>query len=435
MVEPIMYLAIGFLISTLLGLMVVPLVHNRAVRLTTRRLEAATPLSMAEIQADKDQLRAEFAMAMRRLEMTVEQLRNTTTSQLAELGKKTDAINRLKLELSEKSAAIFALETREKALQEEQRTTTEELESRSRRLHTAEQELAAKQAELARLSSELSDRTMAAESRQVEIVALRSQIESLQNRAAGAEKDFTTTRQRLDEQRDASETAARELAEARGQVESLSARLGDLDRQLAARVNEAETLAGRITDLESRLAQQGKLLVERDHDNELVRQQLEAAKETEHKLRQEIASGAGPSAAIDLLRAEKTTLERQLAAAREESAKLQREIDLLRQQQAESAHSAEHAENALLRERINDIAAEVARLAVTLEGPDSVIETMLATDAQRPAISAIVNGSAARTAAAAPAGAPAAAAGEARGTLAERIRTLKAQAQRARRPS
>ena len=56
MVEPIMYLAIGFLVSMLFGLMIVPLVHNRAVRLTTRRLEAATPLSMAEIQADKDQL-------------------------------------------------------------------------------------------------------------------------------------------------------------------------------------------------------------------------------------------------------------------------------------------------------------------------------------------------------------------------------------------
>ena len=101
MIEPIMYLAIGFLVSMLCGLMIVPLVHNRAVRLTTRRLEAATPLSMAEIQADKDQLRAEFAMSARRLEMSVEQLKSKTTSQLAELGKKTDAINRMKLELGE----------------------------------------------------------------------------------------------------------------------------------------------------------------------------------------------------------------------------------------------------------------------------------------------------------------------------------------------
>ena len=34
-------------------------------------------------------------------------------------------------------------------------------------------------------------------------------------------------------------------------------------------------------------------------------------------------------------------------------------------------------ENALLRERINDIAAEVAKLAIQLEGPNSPIEAML----------------------------------------------------------
>lgn len=431
MVEPIMYLAIGFLISTLLGLMIMPLVHNRAVRLTAKRLEAATPLSMAEIQADKDLLRAEFAISARRLETQVEQLRNATTTQLAELGKKTDAINRLKLELGEKSAAIFALEAREKVQQEERSAVTEELETKATRLHAAEQELAARQAELARLSSELSDRTMAAESRQVELVALRTQIEALQSHIGSAEKESVETRRQLDEQRGAAEIATRELAEARGQADGLSARAGDLDRQLLAKARDAEALAERITALEDRLAQQGKLLAERDHDTDLLRQQLAAAGETERKLREEVASAAGPSAAIDLLHAEKTALGQQLAAAREDHVKLQREFDLLRLQQTDSAISAEHAENALLRERINDIAAEVARLAVTMEGPDSPIETMLATDAQRPAIGAVVNGLVRSATAAAPAGA--AAAGEARGTLAERIRALKAQASRAHR--
>jgi hypothetical protein len=32
MIEPIMYFGIGFLVSALLGLLFVPLVHNRAVR-------------------------------------------------------------------------------------------------------------------------------------------------------------------------------------------------------------------------------------------------------------------------------------------------------------------------------------------------------------------------------------------------------------------
>ena len=123
MIEPIMFFGIGFLVAALIGLVVVPLVHTRAVRLTMRRLEAAAPLSMAEIQADKDQLRAEFAMSTRRLEMSVEQLKTKSTSQLAELGKKGDAINRLKVELGEKTATIFALEARDKNLRDKLRAT------------------------------------------------------------------------------------------------------------------------------------------------------------------------------------------------------------------------------------------------------------------------------------------------------------------------
>src|SRR5438477_12530149 len=113
MIEPIMFVGIGFLVAGLLVIGVIPLVHARAVRLTMKRLEAVTPMSMAEIQADKDQLRAEFAMSTRRLEMSVEQMKAKTTSQLAEIGRKGEAIGRLKLELSEKIAAVFALASME----------------------------------------------------------------------------------------------------------------------------------------------------------------------------------------------------------------------------------------------------------------------------------------------------------------------------------
>ena len=213
MIEPIMYLAIGFLVSMLFGLMIVPLVHNRAVRLTTRRLEAATPLSMAEIQADKDQLRAEFAMSARRLEMSVEQLKNKTTSQLAELGKKTDAINRMKIELGEKNATIFSLEAREKAVKEQLRATEEEFAAKTEMLRGAEQALTDKQAELAKINHELSDRSMMADSRQVELVAVRTQIEATEGprrrRRKGICRDAGPARAGAHAN---SETATRELA-------------------------------------------------------------------------------------------------------------------------------------------------------------------------------------------------------------------------------
>ena len=125
MIESIMYFGIGFLLAALLALVVIPLVHGRAVRLTMRRLEAATPLSMAEVLADKDQLRAEFAMSTRRLEISVEQLKERTASQLSELGRKTDEINRLKAQLGEVSTAIFALEAHDKALRDKLRAEGE----------------------------------------------------------------------------------------------------------------------------------------------------------------------------------------------------------------------------------------------------------------------------------------------------------------------
>ena len=46
--------------------------------------------------------------------------------------------------------------------------------------------------------------------------------------------------------------------------------------------------------------------------------------------------------------------------------------------EAEATWAAERVENALLRERINDVAAEVARLTSVLEGPGSRIDAILA---------------------------------------------------------
>jgi chromosome segregation ATPase len=426
MIEPIMYLAIGFLLSMLFGLMIVPLVHNRAVRLTTRRLEAATPLSMAEIQADKDQLRAEFAMSARRLEMSVDQLKNKTTSQLAELGKKSDAINRMKLELGEKNATIFSLEAREKARKEQLRATEEEFTAKTGSLRDAEQALKDKQSELAKINSELSDRSMMAESRQVELMAVRAQIDDLKGRVGDAEKEFGTTQARLEQERRESEKATRELSEARSRVENLSQRVTDLDRQLIVQVKEAEMLGNRVNDLEARLATQGKLLAERDYENNQLRQAGAAAERTASELRAEMAalSEGGRSPAIEKLRMEKAAVEEQLRIARDERAKLQRDLTAI-QQQAESSWATERMENALLRERINDIAAEVAKLAMQLEGPNSPIEAMLAAEPVIPAKAARPANGATATGGVPEGGG---------GTLAERIRALQSHASRARQP-
>jgi chromosome segregation ATPase len=376
---------------------------------------------MAEIQADKDQLRAEFAMSARRLEMSVDQLKNKTTSQLAELGKKSDAINRMKIELGEKNATIFGLEAREKAVKDQLRATEEEFSAKTEMLRGAEKALTDKQGELAKINHELSDRSMVADSRQVELVAVRTQIEELKGRVGDAEKEFAATQARLAQERGESENATRELNEARSRVENLSQRVTDLDRQLIIQVKEAEMLGNRVGDLEARLATQGKLLAEREFENNQLKQANDVAERTTKELRVEIAalSQGGHSPAIEKLRSEKAAVEEQLRVARDERAKLQRDINAI-QQQAESSWATERMENALLRERINDIAAEVAKLAIQLEGPNSTIEAMLATEPAAKAPAKPANDTAATTVS------------EGGGTLAERIRALQSQASRAR---
>jgi chromosome segregation ATPase len=355
-------------------------------------------------------------MSARRLEMSVEQLKNRTTSQLADLGKKTDAINRMKIELGEKNATIFSLEAREKAVKEQLRATEEEHAAKTEALRLAGQALTDKQGELGKLSTELNDRSIVADSRQVELVAVRAQIDELKNRVGDAEKEFASTHARLTQERGESEVATRDLNDARSRVENLSQRVTDLDRQLIVQVKEAEMLGSRVGDLEARLSTQGKLLAERDFENNQLRQANEAAERKLKELRNEVdMTNSGNWPALEKLKSEKTALEEQLRVTRDERAKLQRDINTI-QQTAESNWATERMENALLRERINDIAADVAKLAMQLEGPHSAIDAIL--DEQQASPAKAANG----TAATPPQG----------GTLAERIRALQAHASRAR---
>jgi chromosome segregation ATPase len=422
MVEPIMYFAIGFLFAGLVGLVLIPLVHNRAVRLTIRRLEAATPLSMAEIQADKDQLRAEFAMSTRRLEISVDQLKARTTSQLAELGKKTEAINRLKSELADKSSAIFALEAREKSLRDLARTTEEEVGARAQALHDASRTLSDKEASLLKLTSELGERTFLSDGQRVEIVSLRSQVDTLKTQVERFERELNETSDRLEQERKDVVAAAQQLDAERGKVETLGAHAMELERALFAQTAEAEALNRRLQDVETRLGEQGRLLVERDYEISQLHRELESARRAEGDWRAEIGALERRHAeAASGLRGEKALLEGELVRARDERSKLHQEVASMKRD-AEATWATERVENALLRERINDIATEVAHLTMVLEGPGSPIETILA--GQTDQIQAPAPGARRAGASAAPDE------GERGGNLVERIRALQARASR-----
>jgi hypothetical protein len=108
-IESIMYMGIGFLLAALIAVLVIPLIHSRAERLTLRRLEASLPQSLAEVQADKDLLRADHAISTRRLELKIEHLTVELAGQLVELGKKRDAVNQLRIQRDALNLEVVAL--------------------------------------------------------------------------------------------------------------------------------------------------------------------------------------------------------------------------------------------------------------------------------------------------------------------------------------
>jgi chromosome segregation ATPase len=383
MIEPIMFFGIGFLAAALIGLVIVPLVHTRAVRLTVRRLEAAAPLSMAEIQADKDQLRAEFAMSTRRLEMSVEQLKTKSTSQLAELGKKGDAVNRLKAELGAKTATIFALEARDKNLREQLRATEEEFMVKTSAMHEAQRNLSDKESELAKLTSELNERSTLADSQKIEIIALKTQVDALKERLDGAGFELKTVEDRRDAERIELKAATHELTEERGRVENLGHRVGELEQQLLVQTKEAEILGQRAQDLEGRLTEQSRLLNQSEFELKHLRQEMDSARKVEGDLRSAILELEGrASSATQDLRTENAQLQAALGHTKDERDRFARDLGSMKRETEEN-WASERVENALLRERINDVAAEVARLASALEGPNSTIDALLAAETSR----------------------------------------------------
>ena len=223
---------------------------------------------------------------------------------------------------------------------------------------------------------------------------------------------------RREAERVALAAATKELDAERGKVENLGRRVGDLEQQLAAQATEAEILGRRAHDLETRLTEQSRLLAQSEVELKHLNKDLEGSRKTEGDLRAAIAELDGRAAsATERLRNEKAQLQADFDRTRDERDRLSRDLAAMKRE-TEEAWASERVENALLRERINDVAAEVARLASALEGPNSPIDAILAAEDARVPPSTV------------PAVGAAALESSASGDLADRIRALQTHASR-----
>jgi hypothetical protein len=185
-IEPLMFGTIGLLLGGLVALAALPVFNRRAVRRALARFDATAPASMREFRADKDALRADFAVSAQRLESNIAELRNKTSAHLTELAKKGDLIERLTLQLAERAARIEALEARERTLETREGSMFEQLTACKAEIQRLTDALT--KSELARvdlvleqhrLAGVLEERTRQAYGHEVDIPALQHQVDAV----------------------------------------------------------------------------------------------------------------------------------------------------------------------------------------------------------------------------------------------------------------
>jgi chromosome segregation ATPase len=238
MVEQIVYFTLGFAICGLIGLAFLPLVSARARRLTLARIEARLPMTFDEIEAERDLLRARFAVEKRALEMDAEQARTERAASSAELGRRAVAVMRAQEHLQQTESLLRERDGQlAKSLEFGEKTRAELLDTQAA--------LAERQAELTQKNS---DYDVLAEARE----KLEQRAAALEASLASAQSDLLDTRGKWE----TAEAARREnLERAEGlaeQVKTLMASLKEVERR------NAEFEARRVRLLAKIAAERGR---------------------------------------------------------------------------------------------------------------------------------------------------------------------------------
>jgi chromosome segregation ATPase len=375
LIEAVMLVMLGFLSATLLALAAVPALARRADRLARKRAEAAFPLSLAEIAADRDHLRAELALRARGLEQQAERGFAAKAAAMQDIGRRDMTIGQLERDLRAGEARIADLDadltaTRGKLAETQGRFAAETashvetgklLDKRVADLAVLERSLAEARMALTGTSADLSARGTELDQeratlgrvqallseRDAELAALRAQSDVLQaaqlkhqtqmlvlegqsadlsNRLAAAEQGLVLARIAL-----AAMTIDRDSERLR--ADTLSARAAQAEAGLAAADAASAAATAETRRIQGLLKQQAEALALQMQAREAAEQVAEEMKAAslgaDHKLRQENEAMRGHlrerEQRLETLHAEIQTLQGALMQARIERGVPQRE--------------------------------------------------------------------------------------------------------------
>lgn len=231
-----MIFALGGLVAGLLALLALPALKRRAQRLAERRLALTMPLSMEEVIAERDQIRAESAVAQRRIEQKAEALQDARAADMTELGRRAARIVSLESSLSRNKADAAALRadlarvTREREEAWGERAglgkALYDADNRGDREHALRRDLEKRYAELHRLADErrglIAAQQLRLDASEARVDSLEKDLQRAQDRRIELERDIAAARE-------ADARTREDAAALRQAIAELSDRLLSLD--------------------------------------------------------------------------------------------------------------------------------------------------------------------------------------------------------------
>jgi len=371
-IQLLLYFALGFLCAAFLAALVAPAVWRRAVMLTRRRIEASVPLTLDEIRAEKDSLKAEHAIATRRLEMDLKAAKTKVSELSVRLARGSKDIKAIATERETNKVELSRIEADARDLREELRRREDGMQALSQALTRTEGMLQAQRAEFARLGIDFEEASFSASARQIEIVARESEIERLNNDISTL-KNQRKTIERNTRNADSAVNMAKESAQIEKQrADALDAKLirlmadlTDREERLERRDREVARLRERLKPILAAPPSQDRELKLLDLQAENTRLEAEIAALTEQS-----GSAATPAkSADDGASAKQDRLETRVAA-------LVRENKALRKKLA-APGAKDDAASRQLREQMQALAAEVVHMTASVEGATSPINAAL----------------------------------------------------------
>jgi chromosome segregation ATPase len=365
LIEQAMIFALGFFVAGLLALLFLPAVQRRAARLSARRMEMQLPLSMEEIVAERDQLRAEFAVERRRIEQKVEAVSEAAAEHMAEIGRHTVTIHDLNQQLTAARGELRAASEAKDALQRDMAEAEAKLAATLEAVEGETGAHGATRESLARLHDQHAALEHLTNEQRASLAGLETRAAALDLRIVALHHQKDELERNLQSKTSEAEVLLVERDLARAERDGLETKRATLQRRLDEEAMRAADLRDQIEALRRRVDEADRARVAGAQTRDSAEQRhAEAARQLqEHENRiRALQSAAAERHAAQV--AEIATLTGQLETARREHANLR---DERRPREREAPQKLEVEAEAQWKSRYEKQAAEIAALAAALE--------------------------------------------------------------------